>query len=166
MILGKGHDTAVDYWSLGVLLYELCAGYGPFAGDENTPPIDIYRRILECHITFPPHFSRSLQDLTKKLLEPAAFKRLGNTVGYLILTTTHICLSLTCTISFFQANGADGVKGHRFFENYPWNELLERKLTPPVIPVVKSKFDTSNFDDVPDVSLTEVPPVSDWNPSF
>ncbi len=141
--MGKGHDTAVDYWSLGVLLFELCSGIGPFALDADAPPIDIYRRILECHITYPPHFSRSLQDLTKKLLEPAAFKRLGNT-----------------------ATGAEGIKSHRWFEGYKWEDLQLRKIVPPVVPVVKSKLDASNFEDVPEVPLNELPPESDWNPDF
>ena len=141
MILGKGHDTAVDLWALGVLLFELSCGFGPFASpDDDSPPIDIYKRILDGHISFPPHFSRSLQDIIKKLLEPAAFKRLGNS-----------------------STGTEGLKSHRWFAGYPWEDLNSRKLSAPILPIVTSKVDSSNFDEIYDVSLDELPPISDWH---
>jgi serine/threonine protein kinase len=62
----QGHGRAVDWWALGVLIYEMLAGYTPFADDE---PLNTYSKILKGGLTFPAHFSATVKDLIRKLLQ-------------------------------------------------------------------------------------------------
>ena len=65
VIKGKGHGTEVDWWALGILIFEMLAGYPPFY-DEN--PFGIYEKILLGRLSFPFHFDSNSRDLIKKLL--------------------------------------------------------------------------------------------------
>ncbi|GBG33610.1 cGMP-dependent protein kinase 1 [Hondaea fermentalgiana] len=138
IILSKGHDKAVDYWALGVLTFELTAGVVPFYADD---PLDVYQLVLDGEIRFPVHFSRPLCDLIRKLLNPAASKRLGNT-----------------------KDGTQGIIKHRFFSGFDWEGLYNRTLVPPIEPSVASPEDTSNFDEYP--VQKSVAPKCDWEPPF
>ncbi|KAI5054919.1 hypothetical protein GOP47_0030064 [Adiantum capillus-veneris] len=72
IILAKGHGKAVDWWMLGVLIYEMLAGIAPFADDDASAT---YQKILDGKIAFPRHFSRSAKDLIRKLLTADLTKR-------------------------------------------------------------------------------------------
>lgn len=74
IIQSKGHNASVDWWALGILLYEMLAGYPPFY-DEN--PFGIYQKILQGKIEYPRHFDSKAKDLIKKLLVADRSKRLG-----------------------------------------------------------------------------------------
>jgi protein kinase X len=74
IIQSKGHGKSVDWWALGVLIYEMLAGYPPFY-DEN--PFGIYQKILNGKIDFPKHIDSKAKDLIKKLLSQDRTKRLG-----------------------------------------------------------------------------------------
>lgn len=64
LVLGKGHDKGVDYWALGILLYEQVAGYSPFADSVNNDQMVICRNILKGDVEFPAHFKdKDLKDL-------------------------------------------------------------------------------------------------------
>ena len=78
IIQSKGHGKAVDWWALGILMYEMLAGYPPFYDED---PLGIYQKILEGKIKFPWHFDRHSKDLIKKLLTADLTKRLGNLKG-------------------------------------------------------------------------------------
>jgi serine/threonine protein kinase len=67
VIKGKGYGAEVDWWALGVLVFEMLAGYPPFY-DEN--PFGIYEKILLGRLSFPSHFDSASRDLIKKLLAP------------------------------------------------------------------------------------------------
>lgn len=99
-ITATGHGSAADYWALGVLAYELLAGYPPFFADS---PLEIYERILQNKFSFPPHIDFVARDLIKRLLTADLSKRLGNL-----------------------KNGARDVKNHRWFEGVDW-AAVERK---------------------------------------
>nr|CAD2168454.1 unnamed protein product [Meloidogyne enterolobii] len=75
IILSKGYNKAVDWWALGVLIYEMAAGYPPFFADQ---PIQIYEKIVSGKVKFPSHFSNELKDLLKNLLQVDLIKRFGN----------------------------------------------------------------------------------------
>lgn len=77
IILAKGHGKAVDWWTLGVLIYEMLAGIAPFADDDASA---IYQKILEGKLTFPRHFSRSAKDLIRKLLTADLTKRVHQVI--------------------------------------------------------------------------------------
>lgn len=124
IIQSKGHGKAVDWWALGILIYEMLAGYPPFY-DEN--PFGIYQKILQGRIEFPRHFDPHAKELIKKLLTPDRTKRYG-------------CLR----------NAAEDVKQHRWFRSVNWENVYNRRVQPPMVPGFRSEDDTSNFDDYPD----------------
>ena len=125
IILNKGHGKPVDWWALGVLIYEMLSGYPPFYDDD---PMGTYQKILHGKIDFPPHFSRSARDLIKKLLQADLTKRYGNLKG-----------------------GAKDIKSHPWFAGLDWNALTRRATTAPIRPPVSGANDTSQFDDYSDV---------------
>lgn len=133
IILSKGHNKAVDWWAVGVLIYEMLAGYPPFYHDE---PLVVYQMILKCELKFPWHFDRQAKDLIKKLLQPDVTKRYG-------------CMK----------NGVHDIKGHKWFKDVKWEELEAGNLTPPIQPKVKGDNDVSNFDRYPD-SVDAAQPIS------
>ncbi|XP_018567559.1 protein kinase DC2 [Anoplophora glabripennis] len=124
IIQSKGHNKAVDWWALGVLVYEMLAGYPPFYDDN---PFGIYEKILSGKIEWPKHLDPVAKDIIKKLLVQDRTKRLGN---------------MKC--------GADDVKRHRWFKGIDWQDVALRKLAPPVVPKIMYEGDASNFDDYPE----------------
>mmetsp|Transcript_73428 Transcript_73428/g.153268 ORF Transcript_73428/g.153268 Transcript_73428/m.153268 type:complete len:348 (+) Transcript_73428:197-1240(+) len=124
IIQSKGHGKAVDWWALGILVYEMLAGYPPFY-DEN--PFGIYQKILLGKVEYPRHFDTQAKDLIRKLLQPDRSKRLGNLKG-----------------------GADDVRKHKWFKGIEWDGLLRRQSPPPIVPELRHPADTRNFDSYPD----------------
>ncbi|PLN79729.1 Pkinase-domain-containing protein [Aspergillus taichungensis] len=120
LLLGNGYTKAVDWWTLGVLLYEMLTGLPPFY-DENTN--DMYRKILQEPLTFPSSdvVPPAARDLLSRLLDRDPQRRLG-------------------------ANGAAEIKSHHFFANIDWRKLLQRKYEPSFRPNVVDARDTANFD--------------------
>uniref|UniRef100_A0AAZ3R0M9 cAMP-dependent protein kinase catalytic subunit alpha n=1 Tax=Oncorhynchus tshawytscha TaxID=74940 RepID=A0AAZ3R0M9_ONCTS len=129
----QGYNKAVDWWALGVLIYEMAAGYPPFFADQ---PIQIYEKIVSGKVRFPSHFSSDLKDLLRNLLQVDLTKRFGNL-----------------------RNGVNDIKGHKWFATTDWIAIYQRKVEAPFIPKCKGPGDTSNFDDYEEeeirVSFTE-----------
>lgn len=108
IILSRGYNKAVDWWALGVIIYEMTAGYPPFFAEN---PIQIYEKIVSGHLRFPSHFSVNLKDLLKNLLQVDLTKRVGNL-----------------------KNGVTDVKQHKWFQNTDWMAIYERRLKSPYMP--------------------------------
>jgi protein kinase A len=126
IILNKGHGKPVDWWTLGVLLYELVAGIDPFSDED---PMMIYQNILKNKVRFPKTFDTGARSLVKHLLVEDLSKRYGNL-----------------------KNGVNDIKLHRLFAGLDWTLLLNKLVTAPFKPRVKSVQDTSNFNTYPDSS--------------
>jgi len=142
VILNEGHDWAVDYWALGVLIYEMTAGSPPFYADD---PMEVYEKILSGHVMVPPHFSRGVSDLVRKLLKTYQSKRLGRTRG-----------------------GTAAVMKHKWFSGFDWDALLKKKLKVPIKPKLSSPEDSSNFDEYPEDAVEErqMKTCPEWNPEL
>ncbi|CAK0893802.1 unnamed protein product [Prorocentrum cordatum] len=124
VLLNKGHGKPVDWWTLGILVYEMIVGYPPFVDED---PMGIYQKILSGKIVFPKVFNKEAKGLVKKLLTADLGKRYGNL-----------------------KNGVDDIKQHKWFQSIVWSELLSKKIPSPFKPKVASETDTSNFDEYPD----------------
>ncbi len=70
-----GYGKEVDYWGIGILIYELLTGYPPFS--DNADPQNIYKKIIKGVFELPEFFSLRAKDLVLKLLHPDPQKRLG-----------------------------------------------------------------------------------------
>jgi serine/threonine protein kinase len=112
LLLGHGYTKTVDWWTLGVLLYEMLTGLPPFY-DENTN--EMYRKILQepLHFPGPEIVPAAAKDLLQKLLDRNPERRLG-------------------------AGGAAEIKAHHFFAGIDWRKLLQRKYEPSFKPSVVS----------------------------
>lgn len=74
IIQSKGHNKNVDWWALGVLVFEMLAGYPPFYDDN---PLGIYQKIMDGYYEFPPHVEPKARDLIKSFLCADRSIRLG-----------------------------------------------------------------------------------------
>ncbi|XP_055386693.1 cGMP-dependent protein kinase, isozyme 2 forms cD4/T1/T3A/T3B isoform X3 [Condylostylus longicornis] len=125
VILNRGHDISADYWSLGVLMFELLTGTPPFTGSDPMRTYNIILKGIDA-IEFPRNITRNASNLIKKLCRDNPAERLG-----------------------YQRGGISEIQKHKWFDGFYWEGLQNRSLDPPIIPVVKSVIDTSNFDDYP-----------------
>ncbi|KAH7890401.1 kinase-like domain-containing protein [Phlebopus sp. FC_14] len=119
LLESQGYTKTVDWWTLGVLLYEMMTGLPPFY-DENVNIM--YQRILTDPLNFPPDMPAEARSVMTGLLQRDPTRRLG-------------------------ANGGEEIKRHPFFAKYvDWNLLLHKKIQPPFKPSVESVLDVANFD--------------------
>lgn len=120
LIASTGHGFAVDWWGLGILIFELLAGHPPF---ESAYPMQIYSKVMKGinKVPFPRNCELAeafIKALVRK--EPAA--RLA-----------------------MQPGGAANVRRHPWYEDFDWAGLAAQTLEPPYKPVVKSERDMANF---------------------
>ncbi|GAB0095297.1 cGMP-dependent protein kinase [Sergentomyia squamirostris] len=125
VILNRGHDISADYWSLGVLMFELLTGTPPFTGSDPMRTYNIILKGIDA-IEFPRNITRNASALIKKLCRDNPAERLG-----------------------YQRGGISEIQKHKWFDGFYWEALRSRTLTPPIRPEVKSVTDTTNFDVYP-----------------
>ena len=119
MLLDNPYGRAVDWWSFGVLLYQMMTSQSPFHGqDEN----DIYEAILTSEPAYPEHLPSEAVDLIRKLLVRKPEERLG------------------------YRKGAEEITDHGFFNSIDWDALYKKDVTPPFRPRIRDRNDLSNFD--------------------
>lgn len=126
-----GYNRMCDWWSLGVIMFEMLVGYPPFCSDS---PQETYRKVMNWRETlvFPPEctLTPEAEDLVRQFCtEPRV--RMGN-------------------------NGMDQIRAHPFLAGTPWDTI--RDIKAPIDPNVKSIDDTSNFDDFPDAEHVHAEP--------
>lgn len=124
VIQNSGHGLAVDWWALGILIYEFLVGQPPF-WDQN--PMRIYEQIIEGRLHFPPNMPPAAQNIVSLLCKTNPSERLGHISG-----------------------GSTRVKSHPFFLNVVWDDLFYRRVKGPIIPRLSHPADTGNFEEYPD----------------
>ena len=123
IINGKGYDENVDWWSLGIVIYEMICGIPPFYVQDLDK---MYKLIKTEKIRFDKKFliSKDAKDLILKLLEKDVEKRL--------------CYH----------EGIEEIKKHPFFKSIDFDALLRKEIDPPYIPIVRNSTDVRNFDEL------------------
>lgn len=121
IVLGKGHDKAADWWSVGVLLYEMLTGKPPFVGGNRQK---VQQKIIKDKIKLPAFLSSDAHSLLKGLLHKDSRKRLG-------------CGS----------SGGDEIKSHKWFRCIHWKKLDGREIQPSFCPQVSGKLCIANFEE-------------------
>jgi len=115
------YTRAVDWWGLGVLIFEMLVGESPFPGDDEE---EVFDSIVNDEVRYPRFLSLEAIAIMRRLLRKSPDKRLGSS-----------------------EKDAEDVKKQAFFRNINWDDLLARKVKPPFTPVIKSMEDVSNFDE-------------------
>ncbi|CAL8394141.1 unnamed protein product [Gadus morhua 'NCC'] len=140
IIKNQGHDFAVDFWSLGVLIYELLAGSPPFSSSE---PQKIYAKILDGVIKYPPYLNEAAKSIISKLCRPRPGQRLGNT-----------------------KNGIKDVRHHRWFSTMNWHKLRVGQVEAPTVRLVRKGPCYINFDRFPSDQTKADEEFSGWDKDF
>ena len=125
IIRKKGHGKAVDWYLLGVLLYELVIGQPPYFSKNKN---QLIRNIQTAPLKLPLFLSSEIKDLLIALLERNPQKRLGSS-----------------------KEDANEIKAHPWFRGIDWKEVMERKLSPPkptIKPIVRKSTMKSVFEEV------------------
>ncbi|KAJ6599300.1 putative serine/threonine protein kinase [Mycena vulgaris] len=144
-----GYSKIVDFWSLGVLLFEMCCGWSPFYAEDTQ---QMYKNICFGKIRFPKGaINEDGKQFVKGLLNRNPKHRLG------------------------AVRDAEELKEHPFFASIDWDALARKQVTPPFKPVVESDESTANFDEIftsanlhevgladMDLDIDEEDPSEDW----
>ncbi|XP_031438484.1 protein kinase C epsilon type-like [Clupea harengus] len=116
------YGPSVDWWALGVLMYEMMAGQPPFEADNED---DLFESILHDDVLYPVWLSKEAVNILKAFMTKNPSKRLG-------------CVA---------AQGLEeAIKAHPFFKEIDWVLLEQRRVRPPFKPRIKTKRDVNNFD--------------------
>uniref|UniRef100_A0A158QGW6 Protein kinase C n=1 Tax=Rodentolepis nana TaxID=102285 RepID=A0A158QGW6_RODNA len=134
IIIGNGYTRAIDWWCLGVLIYEMIVGKCPFAGASEEV---IYKNIMRQEPRIPINVGDKPRDIIKRLMQKSPSKRLGATTG-----------------------GSAVIKKHPFFANTDFEGILMQRVKPPFVPKIRDIEDVSNFysrctETLPRLSTTE-----------
>jgi len=121
LISSSGHTNGVDWWTLGVLLFELMSGHPPF---ESAYPMQIYAKVMKGieKVEFPRKCTGPIEELVKSLLKKEMGDRLPMRPG-----------------------GVQNLMKHKWYQDFDWDAMKNLTLEPPYRPVVKSKKDIANF---------------------
>ena len=130
VIAQRGHMFGVDWWALGVFLYEMLCAFTPFtSGGRTTDEMQICKNVTsdDYRFAFPTWLDRTTCELILRLLTRNPVERLGSGAG-----------------------GVRDIIDHPFFASIDFERLVARSLEPPHVPSIASEVDTSHFEDIDD----------------
>lgn len=120
IVIGSGHDKAVDWWSLGILLYELCVGIPPFYSQNVN---EMYNKIQHGVLRFPPFLTDPCKKIIVAFLNRDPKKRLGS------------------------GDDIKDIKAHEFFADTDWEKVYNKEIDSGFTPKVRGELDTTNFEE-------------------
>jgi p70 ribosomal S6 kinase len=120
-LLGKGYNKAADWWSVGILLYEMLTGKPPFIGGNRQK---IQQKIIKDKMKLPAFLTSEAHSILKGLLQKEPSKRLGS-----------------------GSHGSEEIKGHKWFKSINWRKLEAREIQPSFIPNIAGKHCVANFEE-------------------
>ncbi|XP_037044891.1 serine/threonine-protein kinase N isoform X4 [Bradysia coprophila] len=115
------YTRAVDWWGLGVLIFEMLVGESPFPGDDEE---EVFDSIVNDEVRYPRFLSLEAIAIMRRLLRKNPERRLGSS-----------------------ERDAEDVKKQAFFRHIAFDDLLLRKVKPPFVPTIRHMEDVSNFDE-------------------
>ncbi|XP_072347385.1 serine/threonine-protein kinase N2 [Scyliorhinus torazame] len=121
VLTDTSYTRAVDWWGLGVLVYEMLVGESPFPGDDEE---EVFDSIVNDEVRYPRFLSTEAIAIMRRLLRRNPERRLGSS-----------------------ERDAEEVKRQPFFRELDWQALLAKKVKPPFIPTIRDREDVSNFDE-------------------
>ncbi|KAM6956931.1 serine/threonine-protein kinase N2-like isoform 2-T2 [Aplochiton taeniatus] len=121
VLTDTSYTRAVDWWGLGVLVYEMLVGESPFPGDDEE---EVFDSIVNDEVRYPRFLSTEAIGIMRRLLRRNPERRLGS-----------------------GEKDAEDVKKQPFFRGVDWEALLQKKALPPFMPTIGGKEDVSNFDE-------------------
>lgn len=138
------HNKGVDYWALGVFIYELLVGKSPFRNEEHND-LKTYKAILKGidFISFPYMISPRARNLIKKLCRPLSIDRLG-------------CMK----------DGVKDIQKHPWFSKLDWEKLKILELDPPIRICLNGHIDTRYFENFKEENIRVVDDFSTWDKDF
>ncbi|KAG8515235.1 cGMP-dependent protein kinase 2 [Galemys pyrenaicus] len=142
VILNKGHDFSVDFWSLGILVYELLTGNPPFSGIDQMMTYNLILKGIE-KMDFPRKITKRPEDLIRRLCKQNPTERLGNL-----------------------KNGINDIKKHRWLNAFNWEGLKARNLPSPLQRELSGPTDHSYFDKYPPEKGVPPDELSGWDKDF
>ncbi|XP_072841207.2 serine/threonine-protein kinase N3 isoform X1 [Pogona vitticeps] len=122
VLTDPSYTRAVDWWGLGVLIFEMLVGESPFPGDNEE---EVFDSIITEDVHYPRFLSVPTTSLLRQLLQKCPERRLGAGI-----------------------DDAEEIKTHPFFKEVDWGALLARRIRPPFVPALKGSTDVSNFDKI------------------
>lgn len=152
MITQQGYDESVDWWSVGILMFELLAGYPPFAMDAGfdclLSDLNTYNLVVRSIIMWPEEYSRAveIEDLEEDF--EAENEATGPTISPTAksLITKFLCTQPSERLGCTRA-GIDEVKANPFFSSINFEEVSQFTVRAPLRQQFKDKYDLSKFDD-------------------
>jgi len=129
IIGSRSHGKGVDWWTLGILIYEMLVSYPPF---YHPDPMKVYSKIMACRVKYPNGFNKNARSLIDAILKQRPSQRLGVVQG-----------------------GASKVKAHPWFKGFKWDALIARKVQAPIVQPVNNRDPLMNFEEYDNYSETE-----------
>lgn len=122
VVQSKGYNKSVDWYALGVLVFEMLAGYPPFFTEDGNP-MKLYEKIIAGKVRYPTYFDVLAKELLRNLLVGDLTKRYGNLRA-----------------------GSSDIFAHGWFAEVDWDKLYRREIPAPYVPKIEGEGDASQFD--------------------
>lgn len=131
VVQSKGYNKSVDWYALGVLVFEMLAGYPPFFTEDGNP-MKLYEKIIAGKVRYPTYFDVLAKELLKNLLVGDLTKRYGNLRA-----------------------GSSDIFAHAWFAEVDWDKLYRREIPAPYVPKIEGDGDASQFDRYQEADVSE-----------